>query len=120
MTDEETPIAYNALTEGTPVLTVDGDDLGTVRAVLSVEEVDVFDGIVVDTPEGLRFVDADSVGLITRSFVRTTLSAEDARNLPKPDDDAPVFRTEAHDDVGDSIADRFGRMFGRGKWRREE
>ena len=39
--------------------------------------------------------------------------------LPPPDD-APIFRADARDDTGNSLADRFGRMFGRGKWKREE
>jgi hypothetical protein len=98
----------------------DGQQFGTVVAVLVVEEVCVFDGIVVDTPEGNRFVDADHVGTITTAYVRTTLSADEAAQLPEPDDSAPAFRADARDDTGSSLADRFGRMFGRGKWKREE
>lgn len=117
MTDA-TPIAYTALALGTPVQSADGHEFGTVGAVLVVEEVDVFDGIVVITPDGPRFVDADSVGQLTTSYVRTTLSADQARDLPLPDD-SPVYRVDATDDTGASITDRFGRMFGRGKWKRE-
>jgi hypothetical protein len=118
MSDEATPIAYTALQPGTAVQTSDGVEFGTVVAVLEVEEVDVFDGIVVQTTEGTRFVDADHVGQLTTAYVRTSLSAEEASRLPPPDD-APVYRADASDDTGNSIADRFGRMFGRGKWKRE-
>ncbi|MCW2749134.1 MAG: hypothetical protein JWR83_244 [Aeromicrobium sp.] len=118
MTDDATPLAYTALEIGTPVQASDGHEFGTVGAVLVVEEVDVFDGIVVITTEGPRFVDADSVGQLTTSYVRTTLSQEDAGKLPQPDD-SPVYRVDATDDAGTSLADRFGRMFGRGKWNRE-
>jgi hypothetical protein len=77
MTDEAEPIAYTALRPGTPVQSDDGREFGTVETVLEVEEVDVFDGIVIRTPDGVRFVDA--------------------------------ARVDAS----------FGRMFGRGKWKRE-
>src|SRR5215217_2826342 len=107
MTDEPTPIAYTALEPGTPVQSSDGQQFGTVTAVLVVEEVSVFDGIVVETDAGTRFVDADNVGTITTAYVRTTLSAADAASLPEPDD-SPVFRTDARDDTGSSLSDRFG------------
>ena len=120
MSDDATPIAYTALEPGTPVQSSDGQQFGTVEAVLVVEDVDVFDGIVVDTSDGSRFVDADHAGVLTTSYVRTTLSAADAAQLPPPDDDSPTFEVDASDDTGNSISDRFGRMFGRGKWNREE
>jgi len=119
MTDEATPIAYTALQPGTPVQSADGQEFGTVEAVLVVEEVDVFDGIVVTTPTGIRFVDADHVGTITMDYVRTSLSAGEAASLPEPSA-ASVFETDAGDDAGNSISDRFGRMFGRGKWDQEK
>lgn len=118
MTDE-TPIAYTALEPGTPVYSTDGHQFGTVEAVLVVEEVDVFDGIVVDTSDGTRFVDADHVGQITTGRVQTTLSADEAASLPQPDD-SPVYRTDAGEDAGNSMSDRLGRMFGRGRWKREQ
>jgi hypothetical protein len=119
MTDAADPIAYTALADGTPVQDADGNEIGTVAAVLQVEEVDVFDGIVVQTPEGLKFVDADQVGQIYADHVVTTLSAEEAAHLPIPDQSTPVYDADALDDTGTSMADRFGRMFGRGKWKRE-
>lgn len=120
MTDEPTPIAYTALEPGTAVQSSDGQQFGTVAAVLVVEEVSVFDGIVVETSAGTRFVDADHVGTITTAYVRTTLSADEAAQLPEPDDSTPVFRADARDDTGSSLSDRLGRMFGRGRWKREE
>ncbi|MEJ7635598.1 hypothetical protein [Aeromicrobium sp.] len=119
MTDEADPIAYTALQPGTPVQSSDGQPFGTVTAVLVVEEVSVFDGIVVETASGNRFVDADHVGTITTAYVRTTLSADEAADLPEPDDTA-IYRADARDDTGNSMADRFGRAFGRGKWKRED
>lgn len=118
MSEESVPIAYTALQPGTPVQTRDGHEFGSVETVLAVEEVAVFDGIVVRCAEGIRFVDADYVGAIYTSHVATTLSSEEVADLPLPDQD-PVYDADASDDTGDSLADRFGRMFGRGKWKRE-
>lgn len=107
---DDHPIAYTALQPGTPVQTSDGDDFGTVEAVLVDELVSVFDGIVVRTTEGTRFVDAHQVGAIRTTCVRTTLSAEQARDLPPPDGSTLVQIKPPR-----SVADRVGRMFGRGK-----
>ena len=76
------PIAYTALQPGTPVQTSDGQQFATVQVVLVDELVSVFDGIVVLTAEGTRFVDADQVGAIYTTHVRTTLSGEQAAALP--------------------------------------
>jgi hypothetical protein len=118
MSDESQPIAYTALRRGTPVQSSDGQSFGSVETVLVVEEVDVFDGIVVGTEGGVRFVDAAQVTAIFTSHVVTTLTLEEAAELPLPDQDA-TFEVNAADDTGESLADRFGRMFGRGKWKRE-
>jgi hypothetical protein len=103
-------IAYTALQPGTPVQTSDGYQFATVQAVLVDEKVSVFDGIVVKTAEGTRFVDADHIGAIYTTHVCTTLSAEQAANLPLPDGSTLVEIKPAR-----SMADRLARMFGRGK-----
>lgn len=118
MSEESEPIAYTALQPGTPVQTRDGHEFGSVETVLVVEEVDVFDGIVINTEAGIRFVDADDVGAIFTTHVVTRLSSDEAADLPVPDQD-PSYEVDASADTGDSLADRFGRMFGRGKWKRE-
>lgn len=104
------PIAYTALQPRTPVQTSDGHQFGTVHAVLVDEMVSVFDGIVVETAEGRRFVDADQIASIWTSHVRTTLSAEQAADLPPPDGSTLVEIKPPR-----SIAGRLGRMFGRRK-----
>lgn len=101
------PIAYTSLQPGTPVQTTDGHDFATVQAVLVDEKVSVFDGIVVQTAEGTRFVDADQVDSIYTTYVRTTLSAEQAVNLPPPDGSTLVEIKP-----GKSMSDRLRRMFG--------
>ncbi|GAA4720743.1 hypothetical protein [Nocardioides conyzicola] len=104
------PIAYTALQPGTPVQTSDGHPFATVRSVLVDELVSVFDGIVVETADGTRFVDAPQIDSIWTSHVLTTLSAEQAANLPEPDGSSLVQIKPPR-----SVGDRIGRMFGRGK-----
>ena len=99
------PIAYTALQPGTPVETADGQQFATVRTVLVDEKVAVFDGIVVETAQGARFVDADQVGHIYTGRVCTTLTADQAAGLPAPDGSNLIDITP-----GRSV---LGRMFGR-------
>ena len=84
METEPVPIAYTALQPGTPMQTSDGRQFGTVKAVIVDEPVDVFDGINVETGEGARFVDADQIGRIFTTYVCTTLSWDQAADLPAP------------------------------------
>ena len=72
MTDDEA-ISYQAAIRGTPVLSSSGTEIGTLEHVLEVPAVDVFDGIVIATKEGLRFIDADHVRQITRSHIQSGL-----------------------------------------------
>ncbi|WP_395658824.1 hypothetical protein [Nocardioides sp.] len=109
MPDEPHPIAYTALQPGTSVQTSDGVHFATVQAVLVDEKVSVFDGIVVQTADGTRFVDADQVGTIFTTYVRTTLSAEQAADLPLPEGSNLIDIKPSR-----SVADRVRRMFGRG------
>lgn len=105
MSEADHPIAYTALQPGTAVQTSDGVPFATVQAVLVDEKVAVFDGIVVQTDDGPRFVDADEIGMIYTSYVRTTLSAEQAAALPAPEASNLI-------DIKPKRS-RLGRMFGR-------
>ena len=107
---QDHPIAYTALQPGTPVQTSDGYPFATVQSVLVDEKVSVFDGIVVQTADGTRFVDAPQIDSIHTTYVRTTLSAEQAVNLPSPDGSTLVEIKPTR-----SMADRLRHMFGRGK-----
>ncbi|HEX4061448.1 MAG TPA: hypothetical protein VHY58_10565 [Streptosporangiaceae bacterium] len=117
MTDD-TAISYEAATRGTPVLSSSGKRIGTLEHVLQVPELDVFDGIVVATDAGLRFIDADHVRRITRSQIASDLDDVAAAGLPAPDG-PPVYRVDALEDAGPSLHDRLGRMFRRAHWTRE-
>jgi sporulation protein YlmC with PRC-barrel domain len=83
--DDGPAISYKLLARGTPVVTADGVELGTVDQVLENVKENIFDGIVVRTPNGPRFVDAPEVGRITERAVILTIGASDAETLPARD-----------------------------------
>lgn len=118
MTDD-TAISYQAAVRGTPVLSSTGTQIGTLEHVLEIPDLDLFDGIVITTAGGLRFVDADDVQRITRSEIRCSLDDEQAARLPAPDG-PPVYRVDALADSGQSLHDRLGRLFRRPRWIRED
>jgi hypothetical protein len=80
--DDEHQIGYKVLPRGTPVHTADGEQLGTVAQVLDNAREHIFDGIVVKTAEGRRFVDAPEVARITNRRVTLTITREQAAELP--------------------------------------
>ncbi len=108
--DDGHAISYKLLAPGTPVVTSDGLPLGTVARVLENEREHIFDGIVVSTPQGERFLDAPEVGRIAERQVTATIDAAAAAGLPEPEAGAPVFHA-------DPKAGRFRRFFG-GGWKR--
>ena len=83
MSDDEHQIGYKVLPRGTPVLTSDGEQLGTVSKVLDNLREHIFDGIVVATKDGKRFVDAPEVDTITNKRVVLTIDASQAADLPE-------------------------------------
>jgi hypothetical protein len=83
-----------------------------VEHVLEVPELDVFDGIVVKTPGGLRFANADQVADITDRYVVLNLPVEDTEWLGGPQAPA-VYHADPSEHAGGSLHDWFGRRFGR-------
>ena len=116
--ETETALSYQAAVPGTPVFTRSGKEIGTLEHVLEVPGQGLFDGIVVATDWGLRFIDADQVELITICNVRCRLDDTEAARLPPPDG-AAVYRVSALDEIGDSLHERLGRMFRRPHWTSE-
>ena len=113
---EGTPISYEALEVGTPVLSSTGTQFGTVEHVLQIPEEDLFDGIAVKTQHGLRFVDRDQIDKITTTAVLCALTDEDAATLPAPHGTLALEPDLARDE-GPSLTARFGRLFGREHWK---
>jgi uncharacterized protein YrrD len=117
MTDTD-PISYLALEKGTPVVTQSGTSLGTVEHVLQDSALDFFDGIVVETKKGRRFVDSGQIGSITRTSVQTTVSDDEAETLPEPNGNG-VFEADPGQYQEDGVTAWFGRMFLREHWTRK-
>jgi hypothetical protein len=113
-----TPISYKAATRGTPVLSTSGTKIGTLQHVQHVEELDIFDGIVIGTGHGIRFVDADHSTAITTTQIQTSLSDEEATQLAPPSG-PPVYHVDALAGEGHDLRDVVGRIFGRAHWTRD-
>jgi hypothetical protein len=111
-------ISYKAAVIGTPVLSTSGAQIGTLEHVLEIPDLDLFDGIVIATHAGLRFIDADQVREITLSHIQSSLDDSQASQLPPPDG-PPVYRVDALQDTGHSFHDALGRLFRRPHWTRE-
>jgi hypothetical protein len=102
--DDDHQIGYQALPRGVPVHASDGARVGRVHRVLDNAREHIFDGIVIETGAGKRFVDAPEVARITRARVTLAIDAAEAAQLPH------------QPGVLGSIESRAGRM-GR-RWRR--
>jgi hypothetical protein len=108
--DEGHAISYKLLGRGTEVRSSDGAVVGTVERVLENPREHIFDGIVIETSAGLRFVDAPEVGRIAERRVTLSIDAHEAATLPEPDPGAPEFKAN-------TSSGRLARLFG-GAWRR--
>jgi hypothetical protein len=108
--DEGHAISYKLLQRGVEVRSSDGVVIGQVDRVLENPKEHIFDGIVIRTTRGERFVDAPEVGRIAERRVTLTIDAEEAAALPQPDPGAPEFRAN-------TSSGRLSRMFG-GAWRK--
>jgi len=110
--DDGYAISYKVLELGTPVCDREGGPVGSVRQVLENEAEHIFDGLVVTTPAGERFVDAPEVARIAELRVTLTLDAAAAAELPERDPKgAPTFRANTR-------GGRMSRLFG-GGWKRD-
>ncbi len=117
--DEGEPISYLALATDTPVLGASGSEIGKVAHVLQIPELDEFDGIVVSTKAGHRFIHREQITEITTTLVRCDLSDEQAASLPAPSG-PPVLHLDATYDEGPSLNARFARLFRRPHWKELE
>jgi hypothetical protein len=116
--DEGLPIAYAVLEKGVPVLSSDGEQVGTVHHVVSAPEQDIFHGIVIKTPgTGLRFVEADSVGSLHEHGVDLRIAGSAVAGLPAPGGGAPVYAEDPGEMKG--WHHWVHKATGRGDWKRE-
>jgi hypothetical protein len=111
MDDEGHAVSYKLLQRGTSVHSSDGQEIGMVERVLENPREHIFDGIVIITARGERFVDAPEVARIAERRVTLSIPAAEAAQLPEPDPGAPEFKANL-------ASGRLSRLFG-GAWRRK-
>lgn len=109
-------ISYQAAKRGTPVVTSSGKQIGHLVHVLQVPEEDLFDGLVIRTHHGMRFIDADQVHEITRSKIRCSLSDTQADNLPKPEGGTSAFDFDGIEEFTYAQTQYLGQVFRRARW----
>ena len=78
------PTSYLAFEPGATVVSSDGQVVGTVEHVLAVPDEDIFDGLVIDTRSGVKFVDAPEVDELYERAAVLKLPAAEIEALPKP------------------------------------
>ena len=108
--DEGRPISFRVLEPGTPVWCSDDQEIGTVDTVLATDREDIFDGIVIRTKAGRRFVDAPEVARVAERRVTLSITSTEVEQLPEHERGGPEFQA-------DPGAGRWSRFFG-GGWRR--
>jgi hypothetical protein len=84
--DDGQAVDYTAVGRGTTVYDSNEADAGKIVEVLDNAREHIFDGVVVETPDGTRhFVDAPEVARTAERGVTLTITAEEVRRLPPPD-----------------------------------
>ena len=104
--DHGAPISYLVLEKGTEVFAADDGRVGEVERVLAIPDDDIFDGLILDTDDGKRFVDADNVGEIYERGVVLKLNSEQASQLPEPTKNPAVLAPDPDDVAGDTTTDQ--------------
>jgi hypothetical protein len=84
--DDGHAVHYSAVERGTPVYGSDEQQVGKVVEVLDNYREHIMDGVVFETPDGVRrFVDAPEVARTAERGVTLTISAAEAAELPPPE-----------------------------------
>ena len=84
-TDDGHAVHYTALSQGVPVISSDGEEVGKVDEVLDNFREHIFDGLVIETTGGERkFVDAPEVARTAERAVTLTITAAEVAQLGPP------------------------------------
>lgn len=110
------PISYLVLEPGTDCVSSDGRRIGKVEHVLADADVDIFDGVVVDTesgPGGLCFVDAPEIDEIYERAVVLKIPEADVERLPKPGPAPAVMEHHGSEDSESPLEAKLRRAWDR-------
>jgi hypothetical protein len=105
------PASYLTLTAGTPVLSCDGEQVGTVAHVLADADADIFDGLVVDTGAGPPFADAPLVAQLHARGVVLTVDREAVERLPEPSANPAAMEADPSDTAPAGLHDKLRRAW---------
>jgi hypothetical protein len=84
--DDGHAVHYSAVPRGMPVYGSDEQEVGKVVEVLDNYREHIMDGVVFETPDGVRrFVDAPEVARTAERGVTLTIPAAEAALLPPPE-----------------------------------
>jgi PRC-barrel domain len=114
--DPDRPLADEPLPEGTPVYDREGRRIGTVKKALWVEEEDIFDGVVIDTDQGSRFIDAPEVARVGEDRVELALGGDEVARRPAHEESPLVYEARV---PSSRLQDFWRRITLRRLWRRD-
>ena len=118
MGEDAEPVSYEGVPLGVPLLSSSGQPFGTLDKVLEVPSEDLFDGVIVATNHGRRFVDRDQIAEITTEYIKCDLDDAAVASLPEPSGSA-AFDADASYGEGDSFREWVHRTFGHKGWKAE-
>ncbi len=113
MADLGDPTSYLQISDGVPVLSSDGHEIGKLELVLADDATDIFDGIIIDTragPGGWRFADATQVEEMHEAGSVLALDAEQCRELPEPSENPAALQADPAEDEG-GVGDKLRRAW---------
>jgi uncharacterized protein YrrD len=108
------PASYLVLSDGMAVYSSDGERVGVIEHVLAEPDIDIFDGIVLDTsvlPGGHRFADADQVGQIFEKGVVLKADRAGAEALPEPAENPAAMEADPTEEPDSKIEQRLHRAW---------
>jgi hypothetical protein len=104
--------SYLTLEEGATVRAADGTEIGTVRHVLADSSADIFDGLVIDTDDGHRFVDAPEVKTMDEDGgVTLTLDRHAVAQLPQPSENPATMSADPADADSSALGEKLRRAW---------
>ena len=89
------PISWRVLEPHTTVYADGGIAVGVVRHVMALESEDIFDGIVVHTHDGDRFVPGEQVGALHERAVALKLTEAEVGALGPPEPGPAVMAVDS-------------------------
>jgi hypothetical protein len=108
------PTSYLELEDGVPVFSSEGDRIGVVEHVLADADMDIFDGIVIQSragPGGHRFADASQVGELYERGAVLALGTAACERLPEPSASPAVLEADPDDTAPDDLGDKLKRAW---------